>query len=145
MKREIKFRGKIKFGGYNCEDGWIYGNLTGSPTHPYIQEVKGLGDDFYHLPRTEVVPKSVGQFTGLHDKNGNEIYDGDIIAVHGVQIGYIVGGVRGYCYDVIYTQAKSNGEKACPLYSFVTIDYPNKCEVVGNIYDNTELLEGGEQ
>ena len=145
MTREIKFRGKIAFGGYNGGDGWIYGNLTGSPTHPYIQEVKVLGNDFYHLPITEVAQKSIGQFTGLHDKNGKEIYEGDIIAVNGMQIGYIVGGVRGYCYDVIYTPAKSNGEKSWSLYSVVTIDYPNKCEVIGNIYDNPVLLKGGEQ
>lgn len=132
MTREIKFRGK-KF----CQDEWIYGSLI-------TRGERGADGNFIDTGRGECYPlqqDTIGQFTGLHDKNGKEIYEGDIIAVNGRQIGYIVGGVRGYCYDVIYTPAKPNGEKAWALYSVVTVDYPNKCEVIGNIYDNPELLK----
>lgn len=132
MTREIKFRGK-KF----CQDEWIYGSLI-------TRGERGADGNFIDTGRGECYPlqqDTIGQFTGLHDKNGKEIYEGDIIAVNGIQIGYIVGGVRGYCYDVIYTPAKHNGEKAWPLYSVVTRDYPNKCEVIGNIHDNPELLK----
>lgn len=141
MNREIKFRGK-------CACEWHYGHFFA-----YRNDGGGTGAHFIieqesedvNVKSIQVIPDTIGQFTGLHDKNGKEIYEGDIIAVNGMQIGYIVGGVRGYCYDVIYTPAKSNGEKAWPLYSVVTIDYPNKCEVIGNIHDNKELLKGGKQ
>lgn len=142
MKREIKFRAKYF-------DEWYFGIIVtrkvkdrGRIRNLYI--LMGLDNENW-IPLNEDQYDTIGQFTGLHDKNGKEIYEGDIIAVNGMQIGYIVGDVRGYCYDVIYTPAKSNGEKAWPLYSVVTIDYPNKCEVIGNIHDNPELLEGGEQ
>lgn len=144
MTRKIKFRGKT----INGE--WVKGAYFAmrhdderKHTHHFIipdgtpiPKDKQIGDI-----QVEVRDFTIGQFTGLHDKNGKEIYEGDIIAVNGMQIGYIVGGVRGYCYDVIYTPEKSNGEKAWPLYSVVTRDYPNKCEVIGNIYDNPELLK----
>lgn len=142
MTREIKFRAKYF-------DEWYFGIIVtrkvkdrGRIRNLYI--LMGLDNENW-IPLNEDQYDTIGQFTGLHDKNGNEIYEGDIIAVNGMQIGYIVGGVRGYCYDVIYTPAKSNGEKACPLYSVVTVDYPNKCEVIGNIHDNSELLKGGKQ
>ena len=142
MKREIKFRAKYF-------DEWYFGIIVtrkvkdrGRMRNLYI--LMGLDNENW-IPLNEDQYDTIGQFTGLHDKNGKEIYEGDIIAVNGMQIGYIVGDVRGYCYDVIYTPAKSNGEKSWPLYSVVTIDYPNKCEVIGNIYDNPVLLKGGEQ
>lgn len=127
MTREIKFRAK------SLDGIWEYGELHLRCKYPHIHNLIDA--------RIYIDPDTVGQFTGLHDKNGKEIYEGDIIAVIGIQIGYIVGGVRGYCYDVIYTPAKHNGEKAWPLYSVVTRDYPNKCEVIGNIHDNPELLK----
>lgn len=140
MVREIKFRAKYF-------DEWYFGIIVtrkvkdkGRMRNIYI--LIGLDNENW-IPLNKDQYDTIGQFTGLHDKNGNEIYEGDIIAVNGMQIGYIVGGVRGYCYDVIYTPAKSNGEKAWPLYSVVTRDYPNKCEVIGNIYDNPELLKEG--
>lgn len=138
-QREIKFRGRSK------NNIWFYGSyVTFLPKQdpfeltPPCREIEIVDDSG---KGRFVNPFTVGQFTGLHDKNGKEIYDGDIIAVNGIQIGYIVGGVRGYCYDVIYTPAKHNGEKSWPLYSVVTRDYPNKCEVIGNIHDNPELLK----
>lgn len=141
--REIKFRGKIAFGGYDGGNGWIYGNLTGSPTHPYIQEVKDKGNDWYHLPRTEVTPRSIGQFTGLHDKNGKEIYEGDIIRsfdskgepiIHFIQydneeagfVAILKGSAKGdFGYGRCYQQWITECEK----------------EVIGNIHDNLELLK----
>lgn len=67
--REIKFRGKCM-----CSDEWVYGDLI-HKRHDrdalMIQDENGLGND--------VVPESVGQFTGLYDESGNGIYEGDVI------------------------------------------------------------------
>jgi hypothetical protein len=86
----------------------------------------------------EVIPETVGQFTGLCDKNGKEIYRGDILGVKGKIIGHVKDGVRGYCYDVVY--AMPLREKGCSLYHTVKYDYPNSIEVIGNIHDNRDLL-----
>lgn len=142
MTREIKFRGKIAFGGYNGGDGWIYGNLTGSPTHPYIQEVKGLGNDFYHLQSTEVVPKSVGQFTGLHDKNGKEIYEGDIVRFNQK---FLIENTLLVCYEYSHRGGFSlcTKEGYYSMFGEAWLE-PFYCEVIGNIHDNKELLKRGE-
>lgn len=71
MAREIKFRGKDATG----RKGWVYGDLV------HNQRVTTTGLE----PRVmvggyEVVPETVGQFTGLYDRIGKEVYEGDIIA-----------------------------------------------------------------
>lgn len=124
--RTIKFRGKDVFTG-----AWRYGDLV----HNQKVTTTGL------TPRTmvggyEVDPETVGQYTGIKDKNGKEIYDGDILAHNDNVIGHVVGGVRGYCFDVLYADPVSTS--TWPLYGVVVNDYEGDVEVVGSIHDRKE-------
>ncbi len=134
--REIKFRGKRTDTGE-----WVYGDLL------HVDDLCCIGrtiEAFTESPFNEclVNPDTVGQYTGLKDKNGKDIYDGDVLGTEGKIVGWVKGDVRGYCYDVVYVNHPA-GEKRWTLYSTVVDDYPNKIEVIGNIHDNTEFLEEG--
>lgn len=133
MKREIKFRGKRLDG-----QGWAFGSyieaeLQNGIAHEIIPYKRGE-------PVVEVDPDTVGQFTGVKDKNGMRIFEGDILGVGGRIIGWVQGGVRGYCYDVVYVN-HPKGEERYTLYATATYDYRDRLEVVGNIYDNPDLLK----
>lgn len=128
MDREIKFRGKEKESGE-----WLIGALIPNGKRPCIAP---FGEGF-HLE--EVKPSTIGQFTGLTDSAGKEIYEGDILGTSDRVIGYVKGGVRGYCYDVVYINHPA-GETKWTLYSTVVNDFPNSIEVIGNVFDNPELI-----
>jgi uncharacterized phage protein (TIGR01671 family) len=126
MKREIKFRAKNKI-------GWIYGYLS----YANILNKKvmciydGNGDCIVDID-------TIGQFTGLHDKNGNDIYEGDIIQLQCKENKYncLVDwniNLGAWCISI---DNKCLGVK--PLGEWLRED---SFIVIGNIFDNPELLE----
>ena len=145
--RKIKFRGKTQDGK------WVYGDLI----HTNTDSIAILELDAPCLELvTDVVPDTIGQFTGLQDKNGNEIYEGDV--VKNKEIGGYgwerLGVVRYYdkdCrfgIDITATNKFSTRllftEGECTINDgYCTIKYTNEYEVQGNIHDNPNLLKNG--
>ena len=132
MKREIKFRGKSYVNGL-----FYYGNLDvfrDGRTKIYVWR-----EDSYQAHQSDVDPETVGQYTGLKDKNGKDIYEGDIITYTDVF------GVIRY-NEVLF----NNGSFGINIFGkdwseFVTMDgLLNEADfyLIGNIHDNPELLEG---
>lgn len=88
----------------------------------------------------EVIPETVGQFTGLHDKNGNKIFEGDIIKTRefGKDSGYGINFNDFDVFEVIYSSASFKLNNARRMFY---LSKGQRIEVIGNIYDNPKLLE----
>ena len=165
--REILFRGKWKNSGE-----WVYGNLF-NPDKADTPTQICIGT---YIARTcyEIDPETVCQFTGLYDKNGRKIFEGDIILYHH-KVKKLVP-----CEDATQEEILHHGldpesgfglayrpKRTIRYKGNVTIDpicgtdlnLNNNCqwwlcekngqltsvEVIGNIYDNPELLKGGNE
>ena len=142
--REILFRGKT-------EDGkWVKGQLLYFKASVGENElaliVEGCewdnSNEWFNLgKRAKVIPKTIGQYTGLTDKNGKKIFEGDIVDCwsEGVNAQGTVQQRRDGLWIIYPAWQKRIMWSLCPdEYSNTTV------EVIGNIHDNPELLEGGE-
>lgn len=142
--RTIKFRGKSLSGE------WLYGYLYKHGITP-PSDFLCIGQAV--LPWKDTVgvyvvdPETIGQFTGLYDKNGNEIYEGDIVShpwkdpIFGdlVETGQFVHSTICFNNGAFVVNYRLQGEYIY-LQDFVRL----KClEVVGNIHDNPELIKKG--
>ena len=124
MKREILFRGKRID---NSE--WVYGDFLKSYCVYVGYEASSAiydGKRFY-----EVITETIGQFTGLTDKNGKEIFEGDIYNM----------GDKNILYVVVWRDCGLIG-KQLGSTSYAGVEYwKEKIEIIGNIHDNPELLK----
>jgi uncharacterized phage protein (TIGR01671 family) len=134
--RKIIFRGKTKAGK------WIFGDLVHIEDQAYIFD-HGSNVDSYD--RYKVNPKTIGQFTGLRDKNGGEAFCGDIFEDNkGVYrtIFYADGGFVCESNPISFSygsQGNSNPTEALADQQVASWFYGN-CQIIGNIYDNLKLI-----
>lgn len=125
MTRKIKFRGKSLNTGM-----WEYGDLnTLFYDHPRIYTISR---------KISVDEKTVGQFTGIHDINNKEIYEGDIIKSSSGTIYYIVYNSELACFNTVVAKYNSYDEHL--IFSKGSISRFS-IEVIGNIHDNPELIK----
>lgn len=136
-----KFRGKQYKTG-----AWLEGDLIHYRHDVMILPLEADWFDFvprkdnpFRLPSDKFVvdPETVGQFSTLKDKNGREIFAGDILAVRGVEEKLEVRLVRGVFAFLWNGNLDDEFPTGSPTHEWA--------EVVGNIHDNPELMKGGEQ
>ena len=121
--RTIKFRGKTP-------DGiWVYGQYAGEFDNSNMGGFRGA---LILAPYATIVePLTVGQFTGVTEKYGNKIYEGDILQEIGSgKTVLVVYEAPQFCY-------------ADNSFGYKLLNLPENYTVIGNIHDNPELLKGG--
>ena len=153
MNQEIKFRGKRV-----DNDGWVYGFFTNLFEESENRNIAIIisqyfegADMSYPYPSvatfySEVIPESVCQFTGLRDKNGKYIYEGDVITTkifdeeeYNRKVIYFISNIASFCSANIQTL----GLKFIYPYYNISQEYIDefRFEIIGNIHDNPELLK----
>lgn len=131
--REILFRGKRKDNGE-----WVEGRLLADDVivpcgQDFILEANCLYAGDKPIIGYKVYKKTVGQFTGLPDKNRKKIFEGDILKTSNSNccIWYVDYKNSAFCAN------QANANYACELSEFISTE---EVEVIGNIHDNPELL-----
>lgn len=131
--REILFRGqtrkkgeKVRLDGTPVDSNWVYGGVA-----QFNEERAIIYQTEPEFHKFAVYAETLGQFTGLTDKNGNKIFEGDILKAGNGHIGYADFSEGGFVL-------------VCRCHSNLTDLYGAIQEVIGNVHDNPELLKDDE-
>ena len=134
--RDIKFRGKT------YEGKWMYGYYYyghRNDEHIIVTNFQEL-DDFI-----EVIPETVGQYTGLMDKNGDKIYEGDIIyyknTMHDSQLDGAYSKVEYRLGEYVLRFSNNKRLSMTRFEQRILVDGASELTVKGNIHDNPGLLK----
>lgn len=130
--REIIFRGK----SFN-ENVWVYGMLYG-----YYYEQKIAKSHFIHTGTEHFYirdEETIGQYTGMKDKTGKRIFEGDIITVPWSTHRWLVKFCDGQFLGVNEKKLRSKLHST-EIFADIIVGYTSGVEVIGNIHDNPELL-----
>ena len=135
--REILFRGKRVDNGEWIEGHYVRYGYTGKE-NDYIVPV--YASDLYAI---EVIPETVGQYTGLTDKNGKKIFEGDIVQRRNKEL--LLNNI--FDFKIVFIPVKAcftavdiSGGNVTFISDYINNKYD--IEVIGNIHDNPELLDG---
>ncbi len=170
--REILFRGKTNYEGRDIQ--WLYGSLLAESSNTFPIIAKDYDNDEEWIGIFEwgtVDPETVGQYTGLTDKNGEKIFEGDILKVkhgilgreeekpktprnaYGLHYKENERGMYGrwFYYRNYAVEYKAHGNSkgkyivrnGSDQCDFTnSLFYNHDAEIIGNIHDNPELLKG---
>jgi uncharacterized phage protein (TIGR01671 family) len=125
MERKNIFRGK------NKKNGWIYGDLIHNRGEVFIAPL-GIANPFATAEDFIVDENSVGYFTSLKDKTNKDIYEGDIVSKYG-ELFICVWLDKYACFA--FVESKGHGG-----YNYFQECDKDELKIVGNVYDNSELL-----
>jgi uncharacterized phage protein (TIGR01671 family) len=151
--REYKFRGKRVDNGE-----WIYGSFIKAPNDEYckafisiddylMRDIDSINNDKSYLNFVgkffEVIPETVGEYTGLKDKNGKEIYEGDLVTAEWYDYeepnhdttGEVIFNQGWMSYCIWNESDKTMNDMNGQGY------YHWDIEIIGNIYENPELMK----
>ena len=138
MKREILFRGKS-----TISKEWVYGDLVHTSQLTAIKEVNG---DYFRP--ISVSPDTIGQYTGLKDKNGKKIFEGDVVHLKGDGNGGTKVG-KDYYRVVTFHEGSFcisiedgvHHPVHTPIYEYCDSHSIVNWDVIGNVTDNPELMK----